>query len=63
MVNEKEERTFFDELNAAEKAVVILMRELRPYVKIEIKLKGDRMGEISVVQTSTLREDFPVDLT
>jgi hypothetical protein len=51
------------ELSAAERKAVMLMRELKPYQKIEIKLVDNKPGKISVVRNETLREDFPVDMS
>lgn len=48
-----------DPLSPAERKVVFLMRNLQPYDKIEIKLKDHELGNISVVSTSTTKEDFP----
>lgn len=50
------------ELSAAERSVVRTMRELKPFQKIEIKLRDNRLGEITVISTVTLREDFPEGL-
>ena len=52
-------KAWTEKLTAAELKVVFLMRSIQPYQKIEIKLKDNRPGQISVVSTTTLREDFP----
>ena len=60
----EEAKTFYEigQLSAAERSAVRQMRALKPFVKIEIKLKDNKPGEISVVSTATIREDFPVDM-
>lgn len=50
----------FNELSAAEKKAVVLMRELKPFQIIEIKLKDNKSDQVSVYRKETLREDFPV---
>lgn len=49
------------DLSRAEIKAVLLMRELLPYQKIEIKLLDNKPGIISIVRNETLREDFPID--
>lgn len=49
-----------EKLSNLEQKVLLLLRQLKPYEKIEIKY--DRQGEITVVITSTVRETFPVDI-
>ena len=50
------------ELTAAEKSIILRIRELRPYERIEIKLNDNRYGEISIVSTLTNKEIFPLDM-
>jgi len=47
-------------LSDVEKSVILRMRSLQPFQRIEIKLNENRLGEISVVTTSTVREIFVV---
>lgn len=61
---DQESRTWIDErvgkLSAAERSAILRMRELKPHVKIEIRLDpASAFKRISIVSTSTLREDFP----
>lgn len=46
------------ELTEAEQKVIFLIRNIRPYERIEIKLNDNQKGEISVVSTSTIKEIF-----
>lgn len=46
-----------DTLTELERGVLAKLRELKPYMRIEIKMVEDR---VSVVSTSTLKEDYPL---
>lgn len=56
------DKMIFEELSAVERKVIILIRSLRPYDRLEIKLNKDLPGEVSITQTSTVKEIFPVDM-
>jgi len=45
-------------LSPVEQKVLLLVRNLKPFERIEIKY--DKQGEITVVVHSTVREVFPV---
>lgn len=49
-------------LSRAEKSVVLMMRNLGPFDKIEIKLHEHRSAEISITTTSTTKEVFPREI-
>lgn len=58
METERKTMTEIGELSAAERNMVLRMRSLKPYMKIEVKLVD---GRISIISTSNVREDFPID--
>lgn len=45
--------------SAAEKKVLLLMRNLGPYDKIEIRLNEHKADEILIISTGTQKEVFP----
>lgn len=45
-------------LSDAERKVIYLMRNLKPYEKVEIKLHENREGELCIVSTGTTKEIF-----
>lgn len=47
-------------LSQAELQIIQLIRELKPYEKIEIKLKDNRPGEIVCTVTSNLRIEYAI---
>lgn len=49
-------------ISAAERRVLLLMRQLQAFDVIEIKLHDNRAGEIAIVEKSTAKEIFPVDM-
>lgn len=46
-----------DELSPLELRVLMLLRKLKPFEKLEVKY--DKAGEITVLHTAILREVFP----
>lgn len=63
--NIKAPKTTYDDfgnLSAAERKVLLLMRNMRAYEKIEIKFENNIGSKISVVASSTLKEVFPIDM-
>lgn len=59
MENELQEKTTYNDLSEAERKMVFLMRNLRPFERIEIRLNDKDWEEISIVSTSTTKESFP----
>lgn len=53
------EETIMTSLSEAEQKVILLMRNLGPYERIEIKLNDNRKGELAIVSSSTVKEVFP----
>lgn len=49
-----------DQLSPAEQRVILAMRALRPYERIEIKLDENSPHRLAVVVSSTVKEVFPV---
>lgn len=47
-------------LTTEEEALVLRVRDLRPFEKIEIKLNDNRLGQIVYTQTSNVRVEFEV---
>ena len=45
-----------DTLSESEVKVLLLLRQLKPYEKIEIKLNDNKYGELSVVTTCVIKE-------
>lgn len=52
-----EDQIISTELSEADRKILFLVHEMRPYEKIEIRLTED--GELSVVSTHTTKEIFP----
>lgn len=48
-----------EKLTALEERVLYLLRNLKPFERIEIKC--DKQREISVTMQSTVKETFPID--
>lgn len=51
----------WESLSPAEIKAVILMRDLKPYQQIQIKLHEKNHNVVCVTRNETLREDFSVD--
>jgi predicted ribosome quality control (RQC) complex YloA/Tae2 family protein len=47
------------DLTKLEQKLLLLLRSLKPYERIEVKY--EKQGEITVTVYSTVRESFPVD--
>ena len=55
------EQMNISDLSPAELRIVLLLRTLRPYERIEIKLSDNEPGNVSIIVFSTLKEVFPLD--
>lgn len=55
---EQESKTLVSELSPAQRKVLFLMENLRPFEKIEIKRAED--GRVSIISTHTTKEDYPM---
>lgn len=49
-------------LSAAEKKAILLMRQLKPWYHIDIRLDKDNPKRVRIIYTATLHEEFPVDM-
>lgn len=48
-----------NDLSLAEQRVILAMRALKPYERIEIKFDDNRPERLAVVVSSTVKEVFP----
>lgn len=46
-------------LTPAEERILDLVRSLKPYERIEIKLQDNQQGLLSITTTGTTKETFP----
>lgn len=49
-----------NDVSTTEMEIIMRIRELRPYEKIEIKLKENRPGEVVCTITSNLRIEYAI---
>lgn len=49
-----------NDISQVEFQIIQLIRELRPYEKIEIKLKDNKPGEIVCTITSNIRKEYAI---
>lgn len=49
-----------NEVSTIELQILQIIRDLKPYEKMEIKLKDNRPGEIIVTVTSNLRIEYAI---
>ncbi len=48
------------EVSSVELQIIQVIRDLRPYEKIEIKLKDNKPGEIVCTVTSNIRKEYAI---
>ncbi len=49
-----------NDVSPVELQIVQLIRELKPYEKIEIKLKDNKPGEVVITVTSNIRKEYAI---
>jgi hypothetical protein len=58
----EEGKIFFNELSAFEAGIILVIRDLKPFERIEIRYNDSRVDEILVIKSSTVREVFKRDV-
>lgn len=49
-------------ISAAERSAILRMRDLKPFERIEIKLKNNQEGQIAITSTFVAQETFPSEM-